>query len=285
MDIQSTSTTTPAPATPSHLWAGKSFSFHDVLDAINPLQHLPIIATIYRHLTGDTIGNAARVAGDTLYTGPIGLALSLVDAHEVNKTGKDLGEHVVAMISGHGKDTAPTVAASAVPAAQLPTVPVPTPDSAQSSVPQPAIPMTTALTALKSRPAIDLPAFPTLPRDNGQAVAANAMPAASAAPMPLTPLLPQSRPVPVMALPAAAHGFAIDTSSTGIAAMRGHVQSGAGVPFQLPAGVMLTNQPKALATTTGVDFALKMKQGLAKYQALLADQAAHHGVAAAQPAS
>ncbi len=88
MDIRSAATTqgTPppssAPATPArwHLWAGKSFSFHDVLDAINPLQHLPIIGTIYRHLTGDTIGNAARVVGDTLYGGPIGLATTLVNA-------------------------------------------------------------------------------------------------------------------------------------------------------------------------------------------------------------
>jgi hypothetical protein len=116
MDIQATSATTAATPTQSHLWAGKSFSFHDLIDAINPLQHLPIIATIYRHLTGDTIGNAARVAGDTLYAGPIGLALSLYSAHEVNKTGKDVGEHVVAMLEGKKSAPAATPASAQTPA-------------------------------------------------------------------------------------------------------------------------------------------------------------------------
>ena len=30
------------------------FSFLDVLDIINPLQHLPVISTLYRQVTGDT---------------------------------------------------------------------------------------------------------------------------------------------------------------------------------------------------------------------------------------
>ncbi|MDP6473864.1 MAG: hypothetical protein QF894_03030 [Alphaproteobacteria bacterium] len=31
------------------------FGFDDFLDLINPLQHIPIISTIYREITGDTI--------------------------------------------------------------------------------------------------------------------------------------------------------------------------------------------------------------------------------------
>ena len=40
----------------SHFWAGNGFSFHDLLDTINPLQHLPVVSTIYRAITGDRPG-------------------------------------------------------------------------------------------------------------------------------------------------------------------------------------------------------------------------------------
>ena len=58
-------------ATPS------SFGFRDLLDIVNPLQHLPIISSIYRWLTGDRPGEAAEIAGDALYGGPIGVAFGL----------------------------------------------------------------------------------------------------------------------------------------------------------------------------------------------------------------
>ena len=45
------------------------FSFHDLLSIINPLQHLPVIGTLYRAITGDKIGAIEKVAGDTLYGG------------------------------------------------------------------------------------------------------------------------------------------------------------------------------------------------------------------------
>lgn len=48
------------------------FSFWDVLDVINPLQHIPILSTLYRESTGDTISAAANIAGGTLFGGPIG---------------------------------------------------------------------------------------------------------------------------------------------------------------------------------------------------------------------
>ena len=35
-------------------------SFKDVLDTINPLQHIPIINTIYRELTGDQPGAVGK---------------------------------------------------------------------------------------------------------------------------------------------------------------------------------------------------------------------------------
>ena len=43
------------------------FSFGDFLDIINPLQHIPIISSFYREITGDEISPHARVIGDTLF--------------------------------------------------------------------------------------------------------------------------------------------------------------------------------------------------------------------------
>ncbi len=104
----------------SRPWSGDSFSFHDVLDMLNPLQHLPVIGTIYRYLTGDSIGAVPRIIGDGLYGGPIGILAGLVDATLKQESGKDAGEQVVALVTGDekvGEPTPPTVAAVPAPAA------------------------------------------------------------------------------------------------------------------------------------------------------------------------
>lgn len=73
------------------------FTFLDFLDIINPLQHIPLVSTLYRSVTGDTIDPGARVAGSTLYGGPIGAALAVVDVAVEQATGKDVGENIVAL--------------------------------------------------------------------------------------------------------------------------------------------------------------------------------------------
>ncbi|MFT5133298.1 MAG: hypothetical protein ACI9SC_001768, partial [Gammaproteobacteria bacterium] len=50
----------------------------DLIDIINPLQHIPILSNVYRKISGDTIDPAARVAGGALFGGPIGAALGVV---------------------------------------------------------------------------------------------------------------------------------------------------------------------------------------------------------------
>ena len=52
-------------------------SFSDLLDIINPLQHIPIINTLYQKLTGDEEGAAADVAGGALWGGLIGVVVLL----------------------------------------------------------------------------------------------------------------------------------------------------------------------------------------------------------------
>jgi hypothetical protein len=88
-------------------WKGESFSFHDFLDIINPLQHLPIISTVYRWATGDTIGAVPRMIGDAIYGGPIGFVTGLVNAEVKQESGKDLGEQVIAMLGGDTSSPAP----------------------------------------------------------------------------------------------------------------------------------------------------------------------------------
>jgi hypothetical protein len=96
-----------------------SFGFADLLDIVNPLQHIPVISTLYRHLTGDKIGTVAKLAGDTLYGGVTGLICSAADTAMQEVTGKGFGDTVYAMAFG---DEAPTtaVATAEAPAAVQP---------------------------------------------------------------------------------------------------------------------------------------------------------------------
>ena len=59
-------------------------TFADVIDIVNPLQHIPVISTFYRKLTGDTIDPAMRIAGGALFGGPLG-ALASTMAVAVNE--------------------------------------------------------------------------------------------------------------------------------------------------------------------------------------------------------
>lgn len=96
----------------SRAWQGDSFSFGDLLDIINPLQHLPVVSTVYRYLTGDTIGAIPRIIGDGLFGGPIGFVAGLFNASLKKETGKDAGEEVIALLGGGkgGGDAATAVA-------------------------------------------------------------------------------------------------------------------------------------------------------------------------------
>ncbi len=71
-------------------------TFFDLIDIVNPLHHIPLVGTMYRELTGDTLDPASRVAGSTLYFGPIGAAVAVANVVIEETTGKDMGEHMVA---------------------------------------------------------------------------------------------------------------------------------------------------------------------------------------------
>ena len=82
------------------------FSFHNLLSIINPLEHLPVIGTIYRAITGTHIGVPERIAGDALYGGLWGAVSGAADAAFEAITGKDFGSTVLALFTGHHRDKA-----------------------------------------------------------------------------------------------------------------------------------------------------------------------------------
>jgi hypothetical protein len=92
-------------------------SFWDFLDLINPLQHIPVVNTIYRDLTGDTIKTPIQLIGSTIVGGPIGFATAMVDSIIEEATGSDMGGHAMALLKG--EKPKPSTAPMAEPQPQL----------------------------------------------------------------------------------------------------------------------------------------------------------------------
>ena len=87
--------------------ADGKFGWDDFLDMINPLQHIPGVAQIYRAATGDQINGAASLLG-ALPLGPLsglGLVASVADLAVKDATGEDMGGNLMAMV--FGKDEKP----------------------------------------------------------------------------------------------------------------------------------------------------------------------------------
>lgn len=78
----------------------REFRFGDLIDMVNPLHHLPVIGTIYRSLTGDTLEGPARIVGGMIYGGPIGMASAIGNAILEEHTGRDLNDTLVAAVFG-----------------------------------------------------------------------------------------------------------------------------------------------------------------------------------------
>lgn len=293
-----------------HLWGQKGFQFHDLLDAINPLQHLPVISSVYRWITGDTIGNIPRIVGDALYGGIPGFASGLFGVLLKEETGKDVGEHVVATLFGDSNSSASPPAQSA----QQPEL-----STAQAAALTHAPLETTALAPLSAAAAASAPAVtpataaPAAPAGNSTTPAAAAAPAVQ--PVAAAPVQPDHAPIPLarglgmsVAAPVAAaattaskdaatNAFLAQASerqrqllgSSAPPASTDRVLSSRPVPLQLPPGsVALMARPAAkLATAPAsslpavapagggpVDISQKMLDALDKYVALQKQNAA-----------
>jgi hypothetical protein len=75
----------------------QEFSFFDFLDIINPLQHIPLVSSLYRAVTGDELKPFARIIGGALFGGPSGFMRGIAEAILEEGSGKDIGQHVAAL--------------------------------------------------------------------------------------------------------------------------------------------------------------------------------------------
>lgn len=65
------------------------FGFFDLLDMVNPLQHIPILSFFYRAITGDEIKPISQIIGGGVFGGPLGAASGLLSAVVEDATGKE----------------------------------------------------------------------------------------------------------------------------------------------------------------------------------------------------
>jgi hypothetical protein len=141
--VAATLPSSAGPATPQARRAAAqphSSFFHRLLSELNPLQYLPVVGTIYRAVTGDTIPEEARFAGSLvvsgLTSGPIGVAINLGTTALERVTGIDpeaVGSRLLAGlgIGGHAApapiyaeaDTSPAQPAAAFKPAPAPARP------------------------------------------------------------------------------------------------------------------------------------------------------------------
>jgi len=171
-------------------WGVDGFTFDDLLDLINPLQHIPLLGSLYRAWTGDEIAFGPRVLGGALFAGgPVGAAVAVAvgaaDGMVEYRTGHDIGGHVLAWV-GLGEEIeapaevevaglpwliAPEPAAPAAEAAPAPRLEVAEAPRAEEPVPQLTPAQWRALTG-----SLDAaPAAPAAPPDAAPAQVAAAM--------------------------------------------------------------------------------------------------------------
>lgn len=99
----------------SGFWGADGFTFGDLIDVINPLQHIPVVSTVYRALTGDQIAAGPRMMGGALLGGVAGFALSAVSAAVESQTGKDIGGHALVAMGLADDGQAKLASAAQVP--------------------------------------------------------------------------------------------------------------------------------------------------------------------------
>jgi hypothetical protein len=117
---------------------GGAYGFADLLDVINPLQHIPLVSTLYRAVTGDEIQAPMRIAGGALFGGPIGFLAALANVVVDDAVGADLGEMALAALTG---DEAGGAAADELQVAAAGPAARETPDPAPATAAAPAGPV------------------------------------------------------------------------------------------------------------------------------------------------
>lgn len=76
----------------------EEFGFFDLLDMVNPLQHIPLVGNLYREMTGDSIKPISTIIGGALFGGPLGAASGIVNVIVAEETGKDIVGNVIDVV-------------------------------------------------------------------------------------------------------------------------------------------------------------------------------------------
>ena len=129
-------------------------TFGDVLDAINPLNHIPIVSDIFSAATGHTASAASKLVGGTLLGGPIGFIASLANVIYEDATGTSPARALYAAITGDAPE-ATQVAASEPAAGKPETLAALVPASAPFEAAKIA-PLTTAALTTKDKAVLEL---------------------------------------------------------------------------------------------------------------------------------
>ncbi len=74
------------------------FGFFDLLDMVNPLQHIPLVNIAYRAITGDEIKPISQIIGGGVFGGALGVAGGLVNAVIKEETGEDVAGNVISLV-------------------------------------------------------------------------------------------------------------------------------------------------------------------------------------------
>ena len=97
------------------------------LSALNPLQYLPVLGTIYRAVTGDQISEPLRRIGSFIVSGllggPVGAAINVATLAAEKITGIDLDQTGQSLLTGlRAADTHPVLPPAPAPRPQAPAV-------------------------------------------------------------------------------------------------------------------------------------------------------------------
>ncbi|MDP2717074.1 hypothetical protein [Rheinheimera sp.] len=80
--------------------------FGDVLDIVNPLQHIPVVSQYYRDWTGDDMGYISQVAGGAFWGGSLGVAASFVNLGLTSVMGQSPTQYMQQFFAGDEAATA-----------------------------------------------------------------------------------------------------------------------------------------------------------------------------------
>lgn len=80
-------------------WGKDGFSFKSIVDAINPLQNIPIVSNIYRAITGDETEGGSKLLGGAIFGGAVGFVTAFFNDFAKEKTGNDIAGNIYADLS------------------------------------------------------------------------------------------------------------------------------------------------------------------------------------------